>query len=394
MKKHILIFIIWATVSFVVSFSSVAKDDRFVRTESSRFVLNGEEFVFKGAGQWPGAGWNADTYSKLADIGFNCVRLYIDARRYPDAMTPSMSVIDENISLAKHNNMTIILNVHHTPGASGISDRGFFTNGDRQDRLVAFWRDVAERFKDDPTIAGYDIINEPTVRVINDGERGAPYDGNGIPYLTFFAQYQEIVQRVVNAIREVDKNHTIIVERLWLDGGHFTFGPNDQRDKWQNIDGKFNFPDISDPANNYAYTYHCYEPGRYCHHTVRDPDAFFAAYPSETVAKWNEGPNGTPPWRFNKEFVEYAYTIPLNYIREVKKVPAYIGELGIHQGNYYDAPDGTNRGGAQYMEDLYDILLNKYKLSSSFHPYQIGELHPNMNKEHEVAFRKAFGKNN
>jgi len=391
--KHFLVFLLWMLSSLVVPCNGNDKDDRFVRTEGSKFIMNGEEIIFKGAGQWPGAGWNVVTYSKLADTGFNSVRLYMDARQYPDAMTPSFSVIDENIALAKQNSMMIILNVHHTPGASSISDRGFFTNVERQDRLVSLWREVAERYKDEPTIAGYDIINEPTIKVVNDGEKGAPYDGNGKPYLACFTQYQKIVQRIVNVIREIDKNHIIIVERLWLDGGHFSFGPNDQQDRWQNFNGKFNFPDIDDPARNYAYTYHCYEPGRYCHQTVRDPDAFFGAYPSETVAKWKESPNGTTPWKFNKDFLEYAYTLPLKYIREVKKVPAYIGELGIHQGNYEDAPDGTNRGGAQYMEDLYDILLNKYLISSSFHPYLIGELHPKMNKGHEAVFRKAFGTN-
>ncbi len=95
----------------------------------------------------------------------------------------------------------------------------------------------------------------------------------------------------------------------------------------------------------------------------------------------------------NKAYLDYAYSIPLNYIREVKNVPAYIGEIGILPSNYTDNNVGVNRGGAQYVEDLYDILLNKYKVSNSWHPYDIGEFHPNMNSNHETAFRKAFGTN-
>jgi len=109
-------------------------------------------------------------------------------------------------------------------------------------------------------------------------------------------------------------------------------------------------------------------------------------YPSSKIARHNEGPNGVPPWKYSKEYLDYAYTIPMAYVREVKNVPVYIGELGIHEGNY-------QYGGTQYIEDLYDILLNWYKLSSSFHPYNIGEFHPYMNANHEHALRIAFGTN-
>ena len=362
----------------------------FVKTYGSKFVLKGEEIVFRGAGQWPGAGWNSNTYQKLASIGFNSVRLYINASNStfenPGNVTPGFSTIDNQIALAKENNMTIILNVHFTPGSSGISDRNFFIYTDYQERLANFWKTIAERYKDEPTIVGFDLINEPTVR-LNPGAT-TNYDCNGAPYLSYFEHYTNIIQSIVDAIREVDNNHIIMAERLWIDPGQdchncWWFGINDQRDCWQNYDGNFNLPNISDPAGNYAYTYHCYEPNTYCHQTLEGRTAM---YPSSKTARYNEGPNGVPPWKYCKEYLDYAYTIPMAYIREVKNVPIYIGEMGIHEGNY-------RYGGTQYVEDLYDILLNRYKLSSSFHPYNIGEFHPVMNADHEHAFRMAFGTN-
>ena len=362
----------------------------FVKTYGSKFVLRGEEIVFRGAGQWPGAGWNSNTYQKLASVGFNSVRLYINASNStienPGNVTPGFSTIDNQIALAKENNMTIILNVHFTPGSSGISDRNFFLYPDYQVRLANFWKTIAERYKDEPTIVGFDLINEPTVR-LNPGAT-TNYDCNGTPYLSYFEHYTNIIQSVVDAIREVDNNHIILAERLWIDPGQdchncWWFGINDQRDCWQNYDGNFNFPNISDPAGNYAYTYHCYEPNTYCHQTLEGRTAM---YPSSKTARYNEGPNGVPPWKYCKEYLDYVYTIPMAYIREVKNVPIYIGEMGIHEGNY-------QYGGTQYVEDLYDILLNRYNLSSSFHPYNIGEFHPNMNPDHEHALRIAFGTN-
>ena len=363
----------------------------FVKTYGTKFALEGEEIVFKGAGQWPGAGWNSNTYQKLASIGFNSVRLYIRASNSTledplGSITPSITAIDDQIALAKQNNMTIILNVHFTPGSTSISDRNFFTHPDYQERLANFWKSIGERYKDEPTIVGFDLINEPTVRL--DPGPTSNYDCNGAPYISYFEHYTEIIQNIVDAIREVDNNHIIIAERLWIDPGSdcqncWWFGINDQRDCWQNYDGNFNFPNISDPAGNYAYTYHCYEPNTYCHQTLEGRTSM---YPSSKIARYNEGPNGVPPWKYCKEYLDYAYTIPMAYIREVKNVPVYIGELGITEGNY-------QYGGTQYIEDLYDILLNRYKLSNSFHPYNVGEFHPNMNPDHEHAFRLAFGTN-
>ena len=381
-----------ATVT--VKVSPAPPVSQFVKTYGSKFVVNGKEVIFIGAGHWPTANWNAATYSKLASIGFNSLRLYINASNAtidnPTNVTPSLSNIDNHIALAKQNNMKIILNVHHSPGSGGqISDRGFFTNQDRQERLAAFWKAIAERYKDEPTIVGFDIINEPTVRVVNAGGHNVNYNCVGTPYINYFEDYRKIIQNIVNAIREVNTNHIIIAERLWIDPGCdsnapcWWFGLNDQRDCWQDYDGKFNFPDIYDSAGNYAYTYHCYEPNTYCHQTGRN-----ARYPSGAIARNNEGPNGVQPWLYCKEYLDYAYTVPMRYIREVKNVPVYIGEMGQLPYNY-----DNNRGGQQWMEDVYDIMLNRYKLSNSFHPYNISEFHPNFNVDHETAFRKAFGTN-
>ena len=384
MKKYFL-FLILITIVPTIAKTQTS----FVKTQGSKFVLNNEEIIFKGAGQWPTAGWTADTYSKLASIGFNCVRLYINASNAtianPDNIIPGFSTIDNQIAMAKQNGMKVILNVHHSPGSGGeISDRGFFTNPDRQERLAAFWKFVAKRYKNEPTVAGFDIINEPTVKVT---PAVSPYRCDGTPYLCYFENYQKIIQKITDVIREVNTTHIIIVERLWIDGGHYSFGIHDQRDCWQNYDGKFNFPDINDPANNYAYTYHCYEPNTWIHQGTGNK-----VYPSDAIARYNEtDPATNQPWIMNKSYLDYAYSVPLNYIREIKNVPAYIGEMGILPSNYTNNNAGINRGGAQYVEDLYDILLGKYKVSNSWHPYNINEFHPDMNPDHEAAFRKAFG---
>ena len=402
--------------TIIVKVLAVPPVSEFVQTYGSKFIVNGEEIVFNGIGFWGGNGasppntWTAAMYQRAKDIGFNCVRLYMGWNFWEETTggtsnngannvftgtykSAAFTWLDNQISYAKANGIRLILNIHHTPKASSISDREFFIDEDRQTRLANLWKVIAERYKDEPTIVGFDIINEPTVRVVNAGGPNVNYNCIGTPYLGYFENYREIIQNIADAIREVNMNHTIIVERLWIDPGSCSncwwFGLNDQRDCWQNYDGKYNFPDIVDPANNYAYTYHCYEPNTYCHqtansNTMNDPGWRSASYPSGQTARYNEGPNGVPPWKFCKEYLDYAYTIPLNYIWNVKNVPAFVGEMGQHWGNYV----GT-RGGAQYMEDVYDILLKRYKISQSFHVYYVEEF--STRTEHVPHWKKAFG---
>ncbi|MCL2775555.1 MAG: glycoside hydrolase family 5 protein [Oscillospiraceae bacterium] len=364
----------------------------FIRTDGTGFTDgNGNEYIIKGMGFWGG---NAPTapdsfhesdFANMAGIGFNSVRLYLGANFFEDTSTKPVSYKDatwtwlnERIEWARKYNMTLVLNFHFTPAAKSISDRALFTDKERQDRLVALWRAVAERCANEPVIAAYDIVNEPNSRVIN---------GDTKPYGATFKVWEDLANRVVAAIREVDMNHVIIIERLWLSGcpnPADNASPNDQHDKWQNVNGKYNFPDITDPANNYAYTYHCYEPGRYVHQTAGDcNDGTDRVYPADMIAKHDGN------WKMNKEFLEHVYTIPLDYIKG-KNVPAYIGELGIHIGNFGENSAGINKGGRQWILDVMEIL-DKYKLSFNFHPYYEYEIRPNVYPALEAALREAFG---
>ena len=366
----------------------------FVKTYGTKFICDGKEIVINGMGFYhsngygpPNSFFSATDYAKMASIGFNSIRLYVSAANFEnsaESATPyreeMFSWLDNHITWAKQNNLKIILAMIHSPLASSISDRELFTDINRQIRLAAVWKEIASRYRNETTIAGFDLTNEPTVKVNN--PNNTPYNCNGTPYLSYFENYRKIIQNVVDSIREVDMNHIIIVERLWLDGGHYSFVQNDQRDCWQNYDGKFNFPDINDPAGNYAYTYHCYEPNTYTH----QPESSTNIYPSNAIGRYNEGPDGIPPWKYCKEFLDYAFTVPLNYIWNVKNVPAYIGETGIFTYNF-----NNNKGGAQWFEDVYNLLLDRYKINVNFHPYYISEITTQFDPRFEAAFKSAFG---
>jgi len=301
-----------------------------------------------------------------------------------------------------------VLNMHHSPGETTIGARTLFTDTSRQDRFAAIWKEIGRRYVNEPTIIGFDLINEPNCRILPGDTPANGFEGA-------FNSYQNLMQRTINAVREVNKNHIIIVERLWISGvdenalgvpfSTYNSSPNDQRDTWQNVNKKFNFPDLTD--FNYAYTYHAYEPGRYAHQFTGGSAIFRPGvdrsfdndgsggpnrvYPSNTTAKWNEiDPSTGQGWKMNKGFVEYSYMIPLAYIREVKGVPAFVGEFGIHMSNFENNMAGVNKGGRQWILDIMEIF-DRHKLSFSYHCYNTDEFNPRFNANFESALREAFG---
>ncbi len=73
-----------------------------------------------------------------------------------------------------------------------------------QERFVALWERLAERFKGNPTIAGYNVMNEPQTA----DPRGR-LTGMSEPK---WEQINALYRRIVKAIRAVDPEHIIILE--------------------------------------------------------------------------------------------------------------------------------------------------------------------------------------
>jgi len=73
-------------------------------------------------------------------------------------------------------------------------------------KMIALWRKLADRYKNEPNIAGYDIINEP-----NWGFDDPANDKNGLKEKTN-APLRKLMVDITAAIREVDKKHIIIIE--------------------------------------------------------------------------------------------------------------------------------------------------------------------------------------
>lgn len=163
----------------------------------------------------------------LKSWGFNSVRLPMHYNLYtlpvdqePEAgrntwLKKGFELTDSLLHWCKDNQMYLILDLHAAPGGQGndlnISDRNpdkpsLWESEANQQKTIALWKKLAERYVNEPWIGGYDILNEP-----NWGFENPAKDKNGTAEQKN-APLRKLLTNITAAIREVDKKHIIIIE--------------------------------------------------------------------------------------------------------------------------------------------------------------------------------------
>ena len=159
--------------------------------------------------------------------GFNSVRLpmhynlfTLPAEEEPEPgkntwLPTGFVLTDSLVSWCKANHMYVILDLHAAPGGQGndlnISDRdpskpSLWQSEANKQKTISLWRKIAERYAGEPAVAGYDILNEP-----NWGFEDTLNDRNGLAEQKNLP-LKQLMMDITRAIRDVDKNHIIIIE--------------------------------------------------------------------------------------------------------------------------------------------------------------------------------------
>ncbi len=158
--------------------------------------------------------------------GFNSIRLPMHYNLYtlpvdrePVAgkntwLEKGFAMTDSLLKWCKANHMYLILDLHATPGGQGndlnISDRdpskpSLWDSKANQDKMIALWRKLAERYANEPYIGGYDIINEPNWGFESADDKRGTNETKNVPL-------RKLMVDITKTIREVDKKHIIIIE--------------------------------------------------------------------------------------------------------------------------------------------------------------------------------------
>jgi len=176
--------------------------------------------------QWLANNTRKIDIDSMRSWGFNSIRLPMHYNLYTLAvdqepvagkntwLQKGFAMTDSLLNWCKANHMYLILDLHAAPGGQGndlnISDRdpakpSLWDSQANQDKMVALWRKLAERYANEPYIGGYDIINEPNWGFESaDDKRGTNETKN--------EPLRKLMVDITKAIREVDQKHIIIIE--------------------------------------------------------------------------------------------------------------------------------------------------------------------------------------
>ena len=113
-------------------------------------------------------------WDQIQAFGFNIVRIPIhwnvieDEKNFKHLRSDAWTYLDWSIAKAKERGIYVILDLHGAPGGQTPNDHTgcagkneYWTSTEDQDRTKWFWQQVATKYKDEPTVAAYDPLNEP-----------------------------------------------------------------------------------------------------------------------------------------------------------------------------------------------------------------------------------------
>ena len=172
-----------------------------------------------------------DNYITRADIhylkstGMNTIRVPFSYRLFteedylgennPDR---GFELLDRLIGWCKAESIYVILDMHSAPGGQtgdniddGYGYPFLFQSESCRALTIKIWTRIANHYKNETTIMGYDLLNEPIAHYFKKEELN--------PYLEPF------YKKLTKAVRTVDQNHLVILGGAQWDSNMHMFGP-------------------------------------------------------------------------------------------------------------------------------------------------------------------------
>jgi endoglucanase len=238
---------------------------------------------------------------QMVTAGFNTLRIPYCNQAFDVGATPnsinynanpelvglnSIQILDKVVQYADQISLRIILDHHRSDAGTGALNNGrWYTDAYPESRFIQDWVMLAQRYKNNPSVIGADLHNEPHAGVTDAEWRGA-------------------AQRAGNAISAVNPNWLIIVEGIEAYQNQFYWwGGNLMWVKDQ--------PVVLNVPHKLVYSPHDYPNSIYSQPWFSDP-----SYPNNLPAKFRQA------W---------------GYIFEQNIAPIMIGEFG---SKFVDPKDG------------------------------------------------------
>lgn len=182
---------------------AVGVDNKTIRLMGVNFVAYDDETGTPEEAVYNNKNYDGADYLRVKDAGLNVVRLNMWYRAFEENSKPYVykpegwQWLEQNLLWARQAGVYLILDMHAPQcGYQGPGYTGKFwqtAGATCRSRLKALWKEIALRYKDDPTIAAFDLINEPL-------------SGTNSHWVSF-------AKELVDTIRTVDTRRVILVEQ-------------------------------------------------------------------------------------------------------------------------------------------------------------------------------------
>jgi endoglucanase len=154
----------------------------------------------------------------IREAGFNSIRVPLHYKLFETDTAEGFFLLDRVIQWSHEEGLYVILDLHAAPGGqtgSNIDDSGGFPwlydSPQEQAHLIAIWQRLARHYKNNPTVLGYDLLNEP----IPHYKRLLPLN----------VKLEPLFKKLTAAVRQIDSHHIIFLGGAQWDGNFAIFGP-------------------------------------------------------------------------------------------------------------------------------------------------------------------------
>jgi endoglucanase len=160
----------------------------------------------------------------IKQSGFNSVRVPFSYRLFVSDAVPrklegeGYRLLDDVVAWCRAENLYVILDMHGAPGGQtgdNIDDSwGYpflFESAESQGLTVNIWRKIAARYRNEPIVVGFDLLNEPIAHYFNAAELNP--------------KLEPLYRKIVANIRQVNKNQIIFLGGAQWDTNFKVFGP-------------------------------------------------------------------------------------------------------------------------------------------------------------------------
>lgn len=154
----------------------------------------------------------------LREAGFNSIRIPMHYKFFETDDAEGFHLLDRVIGWAHEEGLYVILDLHAAPGGqtgTNIDDsHGYpwlYDSPKEQAHLLEIWQRLARRYKDNRTVLGYDLLNEPiphypSLRPLN-------------------VKLEPLYKKLTIAVRQIDKHHILFLGGAQWDSNFSVFGP-------------------------------------------------------------------------------------------------------------------------------------------------------------------------